>query len=210
MRLSPHEQERLVIRQAAVLARERQAAGLRLNHPEAVAILADWVLEEARRGAGVTDLMQRGRLVLSADDVLDGVAPLVPEVQMEATFPDGTKLVTIHHPIPVDSTVLVPGEVRGPDDPVEINAGRPVLSLRVENSGDRPIQVGSHYHFAEANPALDFDRVAARGHRLDIAAGTAVRFEPGIARTVELVPFVGDRIVPGLRGETAGPLGAAT
>jgi urease beta subunit len=81
-----------------------------------------------------------------------------------------------------------------------------VLTLRVENTGDRPIQVGSHYHFAESNPALAFDRASARGHRLDVAAGTAVRFEPGIVADVDLVPFVGRRIVPGLRGEVAGAL----
>jgi len=206
MRLSPHEQERLMIRQAATLARERQADGLLLNQPEAVAVLANWVMEQARRGATVTDLMQRGRQVLAAGDVMDGVAALVPEVQMEATFPDGTKLVTIHHPIPLDETTLIPGEIRGPDDEVEINGGRHVTTIRVENTGDRPVQVGSHYHFAEANPALEFDRADARGQRLDIAAGTAVRFEPGIAREVDLVPFVGERIVAGLRGETAGPL----
>ena len=103
---------------------------------------------------------------------------------------------------------MIPGEITGPDDPVEINAGRPVLRLRVENTGDRPIQVGSHYHLAEANPALALDRAAARGHRLDIPAGTAVRFEPGIAVEVDLVPFVGARVVAGLRGEVAGPLDA--
>lgn len=206
MRLSPHEQERLLIRQAAALARERQADGLKLNQPEAVAVLANFVLEEARRGASVTDLMQSGRAVLSADDVLDGVPALVREVQMEATFPDGTKLVTIHDPIPIPAGAFIPGEVVGPDDTIELNAGRPVTTMRVENTGDRPVQVGSHYHFAEANPALDFDRAVARGQRLDIPAGTAVRFEPGIAREVDLVPFVGDRIVPGLRGEVAGPL----
>jgi urease beta subunit len=107
---------------------------------------------------------------------------------------------------PASSERLVPGQVTGPDDPIEINAGRPVLTLRVENTGDRPVQVGSHYHFAEANPALAFDRVAARGHRLDVPAGTAVRFEPGIVADVDLVPFVGERIVPGLRGDVGGPL----
>lgn len=208
MRLSPHEQERLMIRQAAGLARDRMDDGLLLNQPEATAVLADWVLEQARRGASVPDLMQQGRHVLTADQVMDGVAALVPEVQMEATFPDGTKLVTIHHPISLEETTLVPGEIQGPDDDIEINVGRLVTTLRVENAGDRPIQIGSHYHFAEANPALDFDRAAAHGQRLDIAAGTAVRFEPGIAREVDLVPFVGDRIVPGLRGETAGSLDA--
>jgi urease beta subunit len=105
---------------------------------------------------------------------------------------------------------VIPGEVTGPDDPVEINAGRPVTRLRVENTGDRPIQVGSHYHFAEANPALAFDRGTARGQRLDVPAGTAVRFEPGIVTDVDLVPLVGGRVVSGLRGEVAGALDTAT
>ncbi|MFP5317845.1 MAG: urease subunit gamma [Acidimicrobiia bacterium] len=99
MRLSPHEQERLLIHVAAGLARERQARGLRLNHPEAVAILTSFVLEGARDGRPVADLMQAGRAVLAREDVMDGVPELVSEVQVEATFPDGTKLVTLHHPI---------------------------------------------------------------------------------------------------------------
>ena len=118
---------------------------------------------------------------------------MIPEVQVEATFPDGTKLVTLHDPI-VDGqrrVPMIPGEVVGPDDEIELNAGRPVVTLRVENRGDRPVQVGSHYHFAEANPALAFDRAAARGCRLDIPAGTAVRFEPGIAIDVDVVPLAG-------------------
>lgn len=205
VRLSPHEQERLVVRVAAQAAHERRARGLRLNHPEAVAVLTEWVLERARDGRRVAELMADGRHVLTADDVLDGVAALVPEVQVEATFPDGTKLVTLHSPI-VDPGGFVPGEVVGPDEPVEINAGRAVTTLRVVNTGDRPVQVGSHYHFAEANPALEFDRGAAHGQRLDIPAGTAVRFEPGIAADVGLVPFVGNRVVPGLRGAVAGRL----
>jgi urease subunit beta len=101
---------------------------------------------------------------------------------------------------------LVPGEVLYGPGEVSINDGRPVLTLRVCNTADRPIQVGSHYHFAEANPGLAFDRPAAWGHRLAIPAGTAVRFEPGIARDVDLVPLAGRRIVPGLRGGCAGPL----
>jgi urease beta subunit len=101
---------------------------------------------------------------------------------------------------------VIPGEIAGDGGPIEINIGREVTVLRVENAGDRPIQVGSHYHFAEANPALSFDRVAARGQRLDVPAGTSVRFEPGIATEVALVPLVGRRIVAGLRGEVGGPL----
>ncbi|MEU3608872.1 urease subunit beta [Streptomyces sp. NPDC035033] len=101
---------------------------------------------------------------------------------------------------------MIPGEILYADGPVTVNAGRPVTRLTVLNAADRPVQVGSHYHFAEVNPGLDFDRAAARGLRLHIAAGTAVRFEPGVPVEVELVPIAGRRIVPGLRGETAGPL----
>jgi urease subunit beta len=101
---------------------------------------------------------------------------------------------------------VIPGEVIGDGGPIEINRGRPVTVLRVENSGDRPIQVGSHYHLAEANPALSFDRAAARGLRLDVPAGTSVRFEPGIPVEVPLVPFAGRRVIAGLRGEVGGPL----
>jgi urease subunit beta len=96
-----------------------------------------------------------------------------------------------------------PGEIIVGAEPVELNPGRPRVTLTVVNTGDRPVQVGSHYHFADANPALDFDRTAARGHRLDVPAGTAVRFEPGVTRDVDLVPLAGNRIVPGLRLEAS-------
>ncbi|GAA1535540.1 urease subunit beta [Dactylosporangium maewongense] len=101
---------------------------------------------------------------------------------------------------------MIPGEVFPADEPVEINAGRPVTTLMVTNTADRPVQVGSHYHFAEANPGLDFDRAAAWGQRLAVPAGTAVRFEPGVSREVDLVPLGGARVVPGLRGECGGAL----
>lgn len=101
-----------------------------------------------------------------------------------------------------------PGEVLLASDPVELNAGRPTVRLRVLNTGDRPVQVGSHFHFAEANPALQMDRAAARGMRLAVPAGTSVRFEPGAARDVELVPFAGARIAAGFRGDVGGPLDA--
>ena len=101
---------------------------------------------------------------------------------------------------------MIPGEITGPDGTIELNRGLVRTTLDVVNGGDRPVQVGSHYHFAESNPALLFDRALARGQRLDIAAGTSVRFEPGITRTVSLVPIGGDRIVAGLRGEVAGAL----
>jgi urease beta subunit len=99
---------------------------------------------------------------------------------------------------------MIPGEIIGPDDVIELNVGRATVTLEVVNTGDRPVQVGSHYHFAETNPALSFDRGAARGFRLDIAAGTSVRFEPGISIEVHLVAYGGARIAAGFRGEVAG------
>ncbi|WP_062215020.1 urease subunit beta [Streptomyces sp. NBRC 109706] len=101
---------------------------------------------------------------------------------------------------------MIPGEIVFAETPVPLNEGAPVTRLTVRNVGDRPVQVGSHYHFAEANPGLAFDREAAWGQRLGIAAGTAVRFEPGIPVEVELVPLAGRRVVPGLRGAAGGPL----
>ena len=101
---------------------------------------------------------------------------------------------------------MIPGEIISGSGDIEINPGRPRLALTVRNTGDRPVQVGSHFHFAEANAALDFDRDAAWGHRLAVPAGTSVRFEPGMPRDVELVPLAGHRIVPGLRGLAGGPL----
>ena len=101
---------------------------------------------------------------------------------------------------------MIPGEIITQDGEIELNAGLPRTVIAVANTGDRPIQVGSHYHFAEANPALRFDRAAARGQRLDVAAGTAVRFEPGQTREVSLIPFAGNRIVQGFRGDVMGPL----
>ena len=101
---------------------------------------------------------------------------------------------------------VIPGEVITVDGEIALNSGRASITIGVENAGDRPIQVGSHYHFAAANPSLSFDRVAAHGYRLDIPAGTSVRFEPGVLRTVALVAIAGNRIIPGLRLDSAGPL----
>jgi urease subunit gamma/beta len=151
--------------------------------------------------------MSEGTRLLGADDVMHGVAELITEVQVEATFPDGTKLVTVHQPIPVRAPsgigAVIPAAGAGD---IEINAGRATRRVAVANTGDRPIQVGSHYHFFEVNPGLEFDRAQARGFRLDIAAGTAVRFEPGQTRTVDLVAYDGARVVQGFRGEVMGPL----
>jgi urease subunit gamma/beta len=135
-----------------------------------------------------------------------GVAVMIHDVQVVATFPDGTKLVTVHEPIPSGGSGLVPGEVLPADGEIELNAGRPTVTIDVANTGDRPIQVGSHYHFFETNAALHFDREAARGFRLDVPAGTAVRFEPGQTRTVTLVALAGARHVYGFQGKVMGAL----
>ena len=204
MQLSPHEHERLLVHVAADVARRRRERGHRLNHPEAVAVLTAWVFEAARDGRGVADIMAAGREVLDADDVMDGVGHLIEELQVEATFPDGTKLVTLHQPIPAGAGTcegsVVPGEVLVADDPIELFEGRPLTPLDVVNDGDRPVQVGSHFHFAEANEALRFDRKAATGRRLAVPAGTSTRFEPGIPTTVVLVDLAGEQVAAGFRG----------
>ncbi len=206
MDLLPRERDKLLLFSAALLAERRRERGVKLNHPEAVALISAAIIEGARDGRSVAELMAAGRSVLAADDVMDGVAAMIHDVQVEATFPDGTKLVTVHQPIADGGGGLVPGEVLPADGDIELNAGRATVSLTVANTGDRPIQVGSHYHFFETNPALDFDRAAARGFRLDIPAGTAVRFEPGQTRTVSLVELGGGREVYGFQGQVMGPL----
>ena len=209
MHLSPHEQERLLVHVAADVARSRRARGLRLNHPESVALLTAWVFEAARDGRSVADIMSAGREVLTTDDLMEGVSHLIEELQVEATFPDGTKLVTLHDPIqPGAETTdgVVPGEVLVAEDPIVLFEGRTLTELDVVNDGDRPVQVGSHFHFAEANEALVFDRATATGRRLAVPAGTSVRFEPGIPMTVLLVDLAGARVAAGFRGLHGGPV----
>ncbi|HKQ72035.1 MAG TPA: urease subunit beta, partial [Polyangiaceae bacterium] len=172
----------------------------------AVAYISAAIMEGAREGRSVAELMALGTTLLGEGEVMDGVADLISEVQVEATFPDGTKLVTVHHPIQSRAVVPPPGEVLVEPGEVTLNAGRATCVVSVANSGDRPIQVGSHYHFYETNSALVFDRTKARGRRLNIAAGTAVRFEPGQTREVELCDYAGERRVFGFRGEIMGAL----
>jgi urease subunit gamma/beta len=223
-----------MLHQAGVVAQKRLARGLCLNYVEAVALIATQLLEFIRDGRSVAELMDLGRTILGRQDVMEGVAEMVDEVQVEGTFPDGTKLVTVHHPIVAErgdrqlalygsfipfpeatETVgkpvvalegAAPGRVMSRDGEIELNAGRATVSLAVSNRGDRPIQVGSHYHFVETNRALSFDRSAAYGMRLDIPAGTAVRFEPGETRTVTLVAIAGSRVIRGGNAWVSGPV----
>lgn len=221
MHLSPRDIDKLLLHNAGFLAQKRLARGLRLNYPEAVALIATQTLEFIRDGNRVSELMDVGRRLLGIRQVMSGVPEMIHDVQVEGTFPDGTKLVTVHHPIvaengdlalalygsflPVpDLTVFdvnaadpLPGEVTTGTGEIELNVGRPTITIDVTNLGDRPVQVGSHYHFGETNPQLKFDRAAASGKRLDIPAGTAVRFEPGETKTVTLVPIAGKQLVTG-------------
>lgn len=211
MRLAPRDVDKLLLHNAGVVAQKRLARGVRLNYPESVALIATQLLELIRDGRSVAELMDLGRTLLGRYQVMDGVPDLVHEVQVEGTFPDGTKLVTVHHPIVADhgdlelalygSFLPVPdrarfatapqqigaGEILVGDGEVVLNEGRPTREIVVTNTGDRPIQVGSHCHFVETNRALAFDRSELRGMRLDIPAGAAVRFEPGEQKTIRLV-----------------------
>ena len=230
MHLSPREIEKLMLHQAGVLAQKRLARGTRLNYPEAVALIACQLLEMIRDGRSVAELMDKGRQLLGRRQVMAGVAEMVAEVQVEGTFPDGTKLVTVHQPIAAEDGNLemalygsflpvpelsvfgemeeadVPGTCVTVDGMITLNEGRETVTLDVTNRGDRPIQVGSHYHFVETNPQLSFDRDQAYGTRLDIPAGTAVRFEPGETKSVVLVEIAGNRVIRGGNNLADGPV----
>lgn len=213
MHLTPREQERLMLYVAADVARRRKERGLKLNYPEAAAFLSAAVMEAARDGMSVAALMVHGTTLLTSDDVMDGIAILLPELQMEATFPDGTKLVTLHDPIrmlPGAEQGIRPGEYLLAEDEIVLNQGRRNAVVIVSNTGDRPIQVGSHYHFFEANSALLFDRNATYGMRLDVPSGMAVRFEPGDVKEVNLVELSGERVVYGHRGMVNGALNGSS
>lgn len=215
MRLFPREIDRLLLHQAASLAQARRQKGLRLTEPEARALIADSICEGARQGGGVADMVAMASALLTEDDLMDGVAERIDVVMVEAFFPDGQKLVCVRDPIgpskdaaslSVHHSPQTEPRWRFASDPLIVNLNRSTLRLRVESTADRPIQIGSHYHFFEVNPALRFDRVAAYGMRLDIPAATTLRFEPGDTREVDLVAIGGARRVFGLAGLVNGAL----
>lgn len=205
MHLTPREMEKLMLHYAGEVAKQRKEKGLKLNYPEAIAYISAALLELAREGKSVAELMQAGKHMLSSEDVMDGVAEMIGEIQLEATFPDGTKLVTVHDPIP-KSLALVPGEVLVEEGTIRLNEGRKTVQIEVVNTADRPVQVGSHFHFFECNKKLSFPREKAFGMRLDIPAGTAVRFEPGETKVVTLTEIAGKRMGYGLNGLTEGAM----
>lgn len=205
MLLTPREIDRLLLFQAAELARARRARGLLLNAPEAIAIIADTACEAARDGALLADAVAAGRAALGADEVLPGVAALLPHVEVEALFPDGTRLLVIPEP-------LGPAAPDGPGAITAAAVAEPVipglLELSVANRAAVPIAVTSHWHFMEANRRLEFDRAAAYGMRLAIPTGSTIRWAPGETRTVALRPFGGARVIQGFSGLVNGPLDA--
>ncbi|ARH93352.1 MULTISPECIES: urease subunit gamma [Streptomyces] len=213
MRLTPTERDRLLLFGAAELARTRRARGLRLNVPEATALIADTVCEAARDGRRLAQAIEAARSVLGPDDVLPGVADVVTEVHVEAVFDDGSRLAVVSDPIGAgapaaageQAAVPAPGAVLpGPADPEP----EPAVVLTVRNTAAVPISVTSHFHFFEANPRLEFDRAAGYGMRLCVPAGSSVRFDPGGSAEVGLVPIGGDRIAIGFAGLVDGPLDA--
>ena len=204
MFLTKTEQEKLLIYTASNLAKERKSRGLKLNYPEAVAIISSYILEGARDGKSVAELMVDATKILKKEDVMDGVASMMYMVQMEATFDDGTKLVTVHNPIPYSKKGEIPGEYLVDEGEIELNTQKEITTIEVINKGDRPVQIGSHYHFFEVNSALSFQRIEAYGKRLDIPAGTSVRFEPGSSKKINLIDFGGKRYVSGFNGLVEG------
>jgi urease subunit gamma/beta len=222
--------EKLVLHNAGFLAQKRYARGLKLNYVESVALIASQLQEFIRDGHSVAELMNLGKQILGSDDVLPDVPHMVSEVQVEGTFPNGTKLVTVHNPICQESGDVAlalygsgltrsaspkvaddgpsyrPGEYFLAAEDISLNQGRRTVTVEVINKGDRPVQVGSHYPFFEANPSLEFDRAKTWGFRLNIPSGAAVRFEPGESKTVELVEFAGERKVYGGHGLASGEI----
>jgi urease subunit gamma/beta len=206
VRLTPTERDRLLLFSAAELARSRRLRGLRLNVPEATALVADAVCEAARAGARVAEAAQAGRDLLGPEDVLPGVADVLTEVSVEAVFDDGTRLVVVADPIGGDSLgALAPGAVLTMAMAETTSGG---ISVLVTNTASVPISVSSHFHFFEVNPRLRFDRAAAFGRHAEIPAGATVRFDPGSTREVTLVPIGGDRVAIGFAGLVDGPLDA--
>jgi urease subunit gamma/beta len=210
MNLAPTEMERLTIFMAAEHARRLRVHGIKLSHPEAIALIADEMMLAARKGMTYEAIVNMAGQLLTADDVEPGVAPMVDMISVEANFTEGTKMVIVFNPIgpgqAASPETEEPGEIITLEGEIELNAGRPQTVLDVINTGDRDIQVRSHTHFFEVNPALDFDRAQAFGKRLDVLSGGGVRFEPGLRRRVTLIPMAGDRIVRGQAGLTQGAL----
>ncbi|MDC9826261.1 urease subunit beta [Devosia sp. ZB163] len=212
MNLTPTEMDRLTIFTAAEMARRNQKLGIRLSHPEAVALITDEVMLAARRDMPYAEIRDMASRLLTTDDVEPGVAEMTPMIYIECAFAEGTKLLVLFEPIAIGNLPLLettyPGQVFTPEGEIEFFEDGESVTVDVTNTGDRDIQVRSHTHFFESNRALDFDRAATWGFKLDRPAGMGVRFEPGVPQSVRLVPIAGNRIVQGQAGLVNGPLEA--
>ncbi len=191
MQLGPKDEERLRIFQAAELARRTLARGLLLNSPEAVALVCDEMHMAARGGASFDEVAEAGRRALAADQVLDGVADLVGEIRVEVLLEEGTRLIVLREPFGPPAPDG-PGAVRTSPGEIELTPDRERRRITVRNTSGRPVRVSSHYPFWRTNPALEFDREAARGCRLDLPAGDSLRWAPGETREVDLVAYAGE------------------
>jgi urease subunit gamma/beta len=192
MRLTAWEEERLLIFSAAELARRHRDRGLRLNHPEAVALICDAILEAARSGASYAEAEAAGRAAVSGGDLLPGVADLLDEVRVEALFGDGARLVVLVAPLAAAEATAGterPGAIHTDRTPTDATAGLEKRTVTVRNDSTRIVRVSSHYPFERVNARLTFDREAARGFRLDLPAGATERWAPGESREVQLVRY---------------------
>jgi urease subunit gamma/beta len=195
MRLTAWEEERLLLFSAAELARGRRARGVRLNAPEAIALICDAMLEAARDGGALDAVESAGRSAVAADEVLDGVRELVDEVRLEVLLGDGTRLVVLVDPLGRGEPFGVDGPgaiVAGPAAAADAGPERERRRIVVRNESRRAVRVSSHMPFDRVNPRLAFDRGAAAGFRLDIAAGRSERWAPGEEKAVELIRFGGE------------------
>lgn len=210
MNLTPTEMERMTIFTVAEIARRYRSQGIKLSHPEAVALIADEIICAVRKGMSHPEVVDFGGKILTTDDVQPGVAEMIPYICVEACFEEGTKLVTVFDPIKPgkepQGDYVVAGEIITPDEDIELNAGRERITVEVTNTGDRAIQVRSHAHFFEVNRALEFDRTKAFGMRLDSPSGVGVRFEPGVKKKVGLVRIGGTGTVIGFGSLTNGSI----
>ncbi|HEY5988058.1 MAG TPA: urease subunit gamma [Streptosporangiaceae bacterium] len=190
MYLTPTEEDRLRVFTAAELARRTLARGLPLNAPEAVALVCDAMHLAARSGASLEEVMEAGRSAVPAGQVMDGVADIVDEIRLEVLLEEGSRVIVLHHPWGCGSADA-PGAVRTQDHEVELAAGRERRRLSVRNDSERPVRVSSHFPFWRSNPRLAFNREAARGFRLDVPAGSSVRWAPGEVKDIGLVRYGG-------------------
>jgi urease subunit gamma/beta len=191
VQLGPKDEERLLIFQAGELARRTLARGVRLNAPEAIALVCDEMHMAARGGASFDEVAEAGLRTLAPEDILDGVADIVDEIRVEVLLEEGTRLIVLRQPFG-PATSDGPGAVRTAPGEIELAAGREHRRLSVRNTSARPVRVSSHYPFWRTNRALEFDRETAHGFRLDLPAGDSLRWAPGETLNVDLVAYVGE------------------